>query len=116
MELNKEIIKGHLESIILSLLQERDLYGYEISKLIREYSKEAFEVKDGTLYVVLKRLEKSGLVISYWGDCKSGGGRRKYFKITDDGIDYLQEKRIEWKFLRYVMNIFLGGEENEGDR
>ena len=81
MELNKEIIKGHVESIILSLLQEKDLYGYEISKLIRENSKEAFEVKDGTLYVVLKRLEKLGLVISYWGDCKSGGGRRKYFKI-----------------------------------
>ena len=78
MELNKEIIKGHVESIILSLLQEKDLYGYEISKLIRENSKEAFEVKDGTLYVVLKRLEKLGLVISYWGDCKSGGGRRKY--------------------------------------
>ncbi len=55
MELNKEIIKGHVESIILSLLQEKkDLYGYEISKLIRENSKEAFEVKDGTLYVVLK--------------------------------------------------------------
>ena len=62
MELNKEIIKGHVESIILSLLQEKDLYGYEISKLIRENSKEAFEVKDGTLYVVLKRLEKLGLV------------------------------------------------------
>ncbi|EGT3617443.1 PadR family transcriptional regulator [Clostridium perfringens] len=110
MELNKEIIKGHVESIVLSLLQEKDLYGYEISKLIRENSKKAFEVKDGTLYVVLKRLEKSGLVISYWGDCKSGGGRRKYFKITEEGIKYLKEKKVEWEFLKSVMNIFLGGE------
>lgn len=108
MELNKEIIKGHVESIILSLLQEKDLYGYEISKLIRENSKEAFEVKDGTLYVVLKRLEKLGLVISYWGDCKSGGGRRKYFKITEDGVNYLKEKKSEWEFLKSIMNIFLG--------
>ena len=110
MELNKEIIKGHVESIILSLLQEKDLYGYEISKLIRENSKEAFEVKDGTLYVVLKRLEKLGLVISYWADCKSGGGRRKYFKITEDGVNYLKEKKSEWEFLKSIMNIFLGGE------
>lgn len=109
MELNKEIIKGHVESIILSLLQRKDLYGYEISKLIRENSKEIFEVKDGTLYVVLKRLEKSGFVISYWGDCKSGGGRRKYFKITEKGIKYLEEKKEEWEFLKSVMNVFLGG-------
>lgn len=109
MELNKEIIKGHVESIILSLLQRKDLYGYEISKLIRENSKEIFEVKDGTLYVVLKRLEKSGFVISYWGDCKSGGGRRKYFKITEKGIKYLDEKKEEWEFLKSVMNVFLGG-------
>lgn len=110
MELNKEIIKGHVESIVLSLLQEKDLYGYEISKLIRENSKEAFEVKDGTLYVVLKRLEKADLVISYWGDCKSGGGRRRYFKITEEGIKYLKEKKVEWEFLKSVMNVFLEGE------
>ncbi|MDZ5254139.1 PadR family transcriptional regulator [Clostridium sp. LIBA-8841] len=110
MELNKEIIKGHVESIVLSLLQEKDLYGYEISKLIRENSKEVFKVKDGTLYVVLKRLEKAGLVISYWGDCKSGGGRRRYFKITEEGIKYLKEKKVEWEFLKSVMNVFLGGE------
>lgn len=109
MELNKEIIKGHVESIILSLLQKKDLYGYEISKLIRENSKEIFEVKDGTLYVVLKRLEKLGFVISYWGDCKSGGGRRKYFKITEEGLKHLEEKKVEWEFLKNVMNVFLGG-------
>ncbi|MGG5460882.1 PadR family transcriptional regulator [Clostridium sp. B9] len=113
MELNKEIIKGHIESIILSLLQDKDLYGYEISKLIRENSKEAFEIKEGTLYVVLKRLEKSNLVSSYWGDCKSGGGRRKYFKITEEGIEYFDEKKSEWKFLKSIMDVFLGGKQNE---
>ena len=110
MELNKEIIKGHVESIILSLLQEKDLYGYESTKLNRENSKEAYEVKDGTLYFVLKKKKKLGLVISYWSDCKSGGGRRKYFKITEDGVNYLKEKKSEWEFLKSIMNIFLGGE------
>lgn len=109
MELNKEVIKGHVESIILSLLQEKDLYGYEISKLIRENSNEVFEIKEGTLYVVLKRLEKSNLVSSYWGDCKSGGGRRKYFKITEEGVKYLDEKKKEWEFLKSVMNVFFWG-------
>ncbi|APM39822.1 PadR family transcriptional regulator [Clostridium kluyveri] len=106
MEINKEMIKGYIESIILSLLKNNDLYGYEISKKIRNMSKEKFEIKEGTLYVVLKRLEKNELVHSYWGDTESNGGRRRYYKITDKGINYLSKKKDEWIFFKSIIDIF----------
>lgn len=106
MEIDKEMIKGYIESIILSLLKGDDLYGYDISKRIRNISKENFEIKEGTLYVVLKRLEKNKLVHSYWNDTESSGGRRRYYKITDKGIDYLDRKKKEWIFFKNIMDIF----------
>ncbi|MGL5352552.1 MAG: PadR family transcriptional regulator [Clostridium sp.] len=108
MELNKEIIKGHVESIILSSIKDEDLYGYHIAKKIRELSNDAFELKEGTLYVVLKRLENNGLVSSYWGEESTGGGRRRYFKITKEGIQYLKQKKSEWEFLNSILEIYFG--------
>ncbi|GKU25616.1 PadR family transcriptional regulator [Clostridium folliculivorans] len=106
MELNKEMIKGYIESIILTLLKSEDLYGYEIAKRIRTTSKESFEIKEGTMYVVLKRLENNGLVTTYWDDGESSGGRRRYHKITDAGIEYLKSKKEEWVFFRDILNLF----------
>lgn len=106
MEIDKEMIKGYIESIILSLLKIDDLYGYEISKRIRNISKENFEIKEGTLYVVLKRLEKNKLVQSYWNDTETSGGRRRYYKITEDGINYLSAKKEEWIFFKNIIDIF----------
>lgn len=109
MEINKEMIKGYIESIILSLLMDEDLYGYDISKKIRESSKETFEIKEGTMYVVLKRLENNGLVKAYWDDSVSGGGRRRYHHITDNGKKYLENKKLEWQFFKEIVDKFLGG-------
>ncbi|WP_053290408.1 PadR family transcriptional regulator [Clostridium botulinum] len=69
MELDKEMLKGYLESIILSVLLNEDLYGYEISKHIRNISENTFKIKEGTMYVVLKRLESNKLISPYWDDC-----------------------------------------------
>jgi PadR family transcriptional regulator PadR len=106
LEIDKEMIKGYIESIILCLLKSEDLYGYEISKRIRSISKENFEIKEGTLYVVLKRLEKNNLIYPYWNDTESGGGRRRYYKITDEGIEYLNTKKDEWIFFKNIVDIF----------
>lgn len=106
MEIDKEMIKGYIESIILCLLKGEDLYGYEISKRIKSISKENFEIKEGTLYVVLKRLEKNNLIYPYWDDTESGGGRRRYYKITDKGINYLNTKKREWTFFKSIVDMF----------
>lgn len=107
MEIDKEMIKGSLESIILSLLQKEDLYGYEISKRIKTTSENTFEIKEGTLYVVLKRLEKNKYITPYWDDTETGGGRRRYYKITQDGVDYLTDKKREWNFFKKILDVFL---------
>ncbi len=59
MEVNKEVLKGHIDTLILSLLHNRDMYGYELAKIVREKSEDKFELKEGTLYLSLKRLEKN---------------------------------------------------------
>lgn len=107
MEVDKEMIKGYIESIILSLLSKEDLYGYEISKQIRNRSKNTFEIKEGTLYVVLKRLENNNLISPYWDDSESGGGRRRYYKITSKGNEFLLKKKEEWDFFKEIIDIFL---------
>jgi len=111
MEINKEVLKGHIDTLILSLLDLRDMYGYELAKLVREKSDNQFELKEGTLYLSLKRLEKNKWIESYWGDEQGPGGRRKYYKLTSLGRSGFEEKRSEWEFVKKIIDSFL--ERNE---
>ncbi|MBD3922019.1 PadR family transcriptional regulator [Paenibacillus sp. PR3] len=110
MEINKEMLKGYIESIILSQISQEDQYGYEICKRIRDISEHTFEIKEGTLYIVLKRLENNQLVESYWNeDMESGGGRRRYYRITEAGVAYLRERKEQWDFFKSMMDMFYKG-------
>ncbi|RXI49393.1 PadR family transcriptional regulator [Clostridium tetani] len=109
MNINKEMIRGYLESIILCLLKNEDLYGYEISRKVRSISENTFEIKEGTLYVVLKRMDRDGLISPYWDDTETGGGRRRYYKITKEGIYYLNTKKEEWEFFKKIIDTFFNG-------
>ncbi|MFD0710857.1 PadR family transcriptional regulator [Paenibacillus sp. GCM10027626] len=112
MEINKEVLKGHIDTLILSLLQNKDMYGYEIAKYVREKSENQFELKEGTLYLSLKRLEQNQWIESYWGDEQGAGGRRKYYKLTSTGEVEFKVKRSEWHFVKKIIDSFLdGGEE-----
>ena len=102
MELNKEALKGHIDTIILSILNEKDCYGYEIAKTVK--------AKEGTMYLALKRMESKGFIESYWSQEESAGGRRKYYKMTDLGKETYQTKKKEWFFIKEVMGSFLGEE------
>ncbi|WP_409292631.1 PadR family transcriptional regulator [Peribacillus sp. SCS-37] len=112
MEINKEVLKGHIDTLILSLLHNRDMYGYELAKLVREKSEEQFELKEGTLYLSLKRLEKNEWISSYWGDEQGPGGRRKYYKLTPLGEEVFEEKRKEWQFVKKLLIHLSKGENN----
>lgn len=105
MDLNKELLKGNIDTLILSILNQGDSYGYEIAKIVREET--TFELKESTMYVSLKRLEHRGMINSYWGDYQESGSRRKYYKITSDGKEDLKLKIQEWNFIKEVMNKFL---------
>lgn len=109
MEVSKEVLKGHIDTLILSLLFSRDMYGYEVAKYVREKSNEQFELKEGTLYLSLKRLEKNQWITSYWGDEQGPGGRRKYYKLTQLGVEGFEQKCKEWKFVKNIIDSFLEG-------
>lgn len=106
--IEKEMLKGYVDIIILAVLAGGDLYGYELGKRIKQQTESRFELKEGTLYLAFKRLEQNGLILSYWGD-ESAGGRRKYYTILPAGRKHLREKKREWEQLREIVDLFLKG-------
>ncbi|RFA32136.1 PadR family transcriptional regulator [Virgibacillus dokdonensis] len=111
MEVDKELLKGHIDTLILSLLSRRDMYGYEIAKIVRTYSNGSFELKEGTLYLSLKRLENRDWITSYWSDQQGAGARRKYYRMTHDGRYNLKLKIEEWNFVKTLIDAFLNASE-----
>ncbi|MDI7741286.1 PadR family transcriptional regulator [Lysinibacillus fusiformis] len=94
--MDRELLKGSIEILLLSLLAQNDCYGYEITKKLRILSDDAYHMNEGTLYPALKRLEKKECVTSYWSQ-QSDGGRRKYYSITESGRTILAEKLKNWQ-------------------
>lgn len=96
MKINKELLKGSTTMLVLGLLKENPMYGYEMIKKIEEKSKGIFAFKEGTLYPILHSLESDGYVEAYWQESKEGR-KRKYYKITKGGSKHLVEKKKEWE-------------------
>ncbi|AOR25125.1 PadR family transcriptional regulator [Clostridium taeniosporum] len=110
MKFDKEILKGYIDSIILSVLYDEDMYGYLIAKKIKVKSKDEFEIKEATLYVSLKRLEKKGYLRGYWNDTEgTSGGRRRYYSITKEGKECFDKNVEAWAVLKKTINNFMGG-------
>lgn len=104
--INSDVIRGHLESVILKLIIEKDMYGYEISNCISERTKDRFNIKEATLYSVISRLQKKGLIAPYMGE-KSHGGKRRYYTMTPLGKAYYQQKIVEWKEVKSILETLL---------
>ena len=108
MAFEKEMLKGYIDLIILSMIYQEDLYGYELAKQVKEQTDDQFELKEGTLYLAFKRLEKSGLIQSYWGD-ENSGGRRKYYRLLPEGRQHIKQKKTEWQLIKKMIDMFLEG-------
>ncbi|MCA0972061.1 PadR family transcriptional regulator [Halobacillus litoralis] len=93
--MDREIMKGSIDILMLNLLVREDMYGYQIVKRLKHESNDLYNMSEGTLYPALKRLEKKEWVSSYWAETASG--RRKYYQITLEGTAMLEEKRSAWK-------------------
>lgn len=94
--MDKEMLKGSIDILILSLLYHKDLYGYQIAKELRESSHDDYDIGDGTLYPALKRLEKKEYLTSYWQVTKEGK-KRKYYHLTEEGRKSFIIKVKQWK-------------------
>ena len=90
--------------MILKLLSEKDMYGYEMIDTLRKRSENVFELKAGTLYPLLHGLEDKQYLVSY--EQEATGKVRKYYRITKDGRRYLEEKKSQWQeYSRAVMSV-----------
>ena len=106
MSIRADLIRGHTDAVILAQLIGRDSYGYEINKTIESRSDGGFVLKEATLYTAFRRLEDSGLIVSYWGD-ETVGARRKYYRITDKGREAYRQARAEWRDAARILDALL---------
>ena len=94
--LDHEIKRGSTEMLILALVEARPRHGYEVAKLIEQRSEGVLQFHVASLYPLLYRLEKRGLIQGRWVE-KAGQRRRRYYKLTAAGQKVLAEQRRTWK-------------------
>ena len=108
MAVSKNLVSGSMTMLLLKLLSEQDMYGYEMISVLRERSENVFELKAGTLYPLLHSLEEKNLLEAY--EQEALGKVRKYYSITKAGRKLLQEKETEWKEYSQAVTGVLGWE------
>ncbi len=104
--ISSDVIRGYNDTIILYLLWEEASYGYEISKKIREMTREKYIIKETTLYSAFNRLEKNGYITSFFGN-ETNGRRRTYYRITEEGRRYYRQKCEEYHVTKEVIERFI---------
>jgi PadR family transcriptional regulator PadR len=101
-----DLLKNNIDSLLLCLIREQPMYGYQIIKELENRSEGYFKFKEGTLYPALHRLEKLGIVEGKWRTLPNGQ-QRKYYNITDDGDSIFIEKMDGWKEFLKAMNLII---------
>ncbi|SFI67493.1 PadR family transcriptional regulator [Planctomicrobium piriforme] len=104
-------VRGHLETMLLSVLEQGDAHGFEIVKRLEARGCGLLKLKEGSVYPVLYRLERQGLVQATWepDDNERRGPRRRIYQLTEKGTQVLAAGRQEWKnFVNVVGPILMG--------
>jgi PadR family transcriptional regulator PadR len=103
--MDRELKRGTLDMVLLRLLSEREMYGYELVTAVEERTGGALEVSGGTMYPVLYRLEQAGHVEPRWVT-QERGAARKYYHLTEGGARELERLVAEWRaFARTVERV-----------
>ena len=108
-KLRKQTLDGNIETMLLATLSEGSSYGYQIVEDLNHRAGGLLELGEGTVYPVLHRIERRGLIRGYWqvGD---NGRKRKYYHLTPVGKKALEENRRQWGDLVQIMRGVLSGE------
>lgn len=108
----RQLKKGVLETVVMKMLTNKNMYGYEIIQELDRESSGTFSLKEGTLYPVLYRLEDENFISSYW---EEGTGKRgvprKYYSLTEAGRQALERAVEEWTMFSAIVNKILRGDE-----
>ncbi|HEU4693912.1 MAG TPA: PadR family transcriptional regulator [Vicinamibacterales bacterium] len=110
--IGSELRRGSLELVVLHVLAPAEAYGYEIVTMLASRTDGVLAVTDGTLYPVLYRLERAGLVAVRW-ETPERGVPRKYYRLTDAGRAELERLRHEWNTFVTAMAQLLANEEGK---
>ena len=110
MDIDKELLKGIIDILILSLIKSNDdIYGYNIMKIVNAEAKDIFSLQTGTLYIALKRIENQGYIKSYIKET-SNEIKRRHYSITTEGTSHLAKLYDDLdKINNLVLNIKNGG-------
>ncbi len=108
MALSADILRGYTEAIILRQLADGDSYGYQINKNVTTLTGGDFEMKEATLYTAFRRLESAGCITSYWGN-EMSGARRRYYTITQKGMEQLTAETNAWRETKQQIDRLLEG-------
>ena len=108
MAVDKSLLTGSMTMLVLKLLSEKDMYGYEMIDTLRKKSQNVFELKAGTLYPLLHGLEEKGMLKVY--EQEYLGKTRKYYSITKEGKKLLKIKTEEWnEYSGAIANVLAMG-------
>jgi PadR family transcriptional regulator, regulatory protein PadR len=107
MEYDREFLTGTVGVLILSLLSERAMYGYEILQEAERRSASQFQMKEGTIYPALHQMERAGYLEAEWREGDSGRAR-KYYTLTPKGRRHAKSKRRQWESISAAMRAILG--------
>lgn len=102
-----ELLKGHLDALLLAVLEPRPQHGYAVIEALRDGSGGALAVPTGTVYPALHRLERAGLIASDWETV--GGRRRRSYHLTPAGRAALNEQRVVWEQFSTAVTALLVG-------
>lgn len=94
--MDSQLLAGTLEMLVLQVVSPEPSYGYAITQEVLQRSRGYLELKEGSLYPALHRLEREGLLESYWVDA-GPKRRRKYYRVTAKGLEVLEHKQSEWR-------------------
>lgn len=109
MAIDKALLSGNTTMLILKLLEEKDMYGYQMIERLSKKSSNVFNLKAGTLYPILHRLENEGVVSSY-DDNADSARVRKYYHLSNKGKKLLMDKQSEWTaYAKAVHKVLRGG-------
>ena len=99
-----QVLKGHLEMLVLAVVGGASSHGYAVIERLRELSGGAFDLPEGTVYPVLHRLEERGLLSSRWTDARRA---RRVYAVTAAGRRFLGEQRATWSSFSKAVSAVL---------
>ena len=105
---DKSSLPGGTAMLVLALLKEREMYGYQIIEELERRSNQVFRLQEGTLYPLLHSLERDKLVTAREQETP-GGRRRRYYRVTAAGLRALEEKKEEWQVYSRAVTAILAG-------